>query len=89
MRPSIRYTDDLDGITAASLSGFFVGWPRRPSEERHLALLKGSYRAVLAVEEDAGRVVDSSAQSATAFSVPTSPCSRCSPSTGVRGSAAS
>lgn len=30
------------------LTGFFEGWPSPPSEERHLALLRGSSHVVLA-----------------------------------------
>jgi ribosomal protein S18 acetylase RimI-like enzyme len=39
------------------LAGFFVGWPSPPSPEKHLRLLLQSYRIVLAVDDEAGRVV--------------------------------
>ncbi len=52
----IRYADDLTGIRPDMLLGFFVGWPRHPSPEQHLAVLHGSYRVVLALDDQAGRV---------------------------------
>lgn len=54
---AICYTHSLDGVTPEQLQGFFVGWPNPPSPETHLRLLEGSYRIVLAVEGDTGRVV--------------------------------
>ena len=53
----IRYTDDLTGIGPQELRGFFVGWPKRPSPAQHLAVLHGSYRVVLALDDDSGQVV--------------------------------
>jgi len=44
----IRYAEDLAGIRPDMLRGFFVGWPRHPSPAQHLAVLRGSYRAVFA-----------------------------------------
>jgi ribosomal protein S18 acetylase RimI-like enzyme len=52
----IRYTENLVGIRQDMLRGFFVGWPRRPSSAQHLAVLRGSYRAVVAVDDSADRV---------------------------------
>jgi len=51
----IKYQDDLKGVTAGRLGGFFVGWPNPPKPAAHLKLLKGSDLAVLAV--NGGRVV--------------------------------
>ena len=51
----IKYNDDLKGITARKLGGFFVGWPNPPKPAAHLKLLRGSDLTVLAV--DGGRVV--------------------------------
>ncbi|MET9226276.1 GNAT family N-acetyltransferase [Lentzea sp. NPDC003310] len=45
----ISYRTDLDGLTEADLAGFFVGWPKPPSPAQHLAVLRGSYRVVLAL----------------------------------------
>ena len=47
----------LDGLGPDDLAGFFEGWPTPPSPERHLAHLRGAEVAVLAVDEDDGRVV--------------------------------
>ncbi len=52
----IYYTDDLASVREDMLHGFFVGWPRRPSARQHLAVLRGSYRSVVAIDEAAGRV---------------------------------
>jgi len=53
----IRYTESLDGVTAEMLDGFFTGWrsPRTPKE--HLAILRGSDRVILAIDEEENRVV--------------------------------
>ena len=53
----VRYTSNLDGVEAAHLEGFFVGWPDPPSPEAHLAILRGSSEVVLALEADSPRVV--------------------------------
>lgn len=53
----ITYQTTTDGITAAMLHGFFVGWPNPPSAETHLAILHGSGHIVLAVEDAPRRVV--------------------------------
>jgi hypothetical protein len=39
------------------LHGFFVGWPRRPSLRQQMAVLRESYRSVVAIESEDGRVV--------------------------------
>ena len=56
MDPVISYTDDVTVIREDMLTGFFVGWPRRPSARQHLAVLRGSYRCVMAIDDAAGRV---------------------------------
>lgn len=53
----IRYTDTVDTIEADRLTGFFVGWPTPASPEQHLAVLRGSYRAVVAIDGETDRVV--------------------------------
>ncbi len=53
----IDYSDDLVGLTEDQLDGFFVGWPSPPTQAQHLAVLHGSYRAVVAREAATGRVV--------------------------------
>ena len=44
----ISYSTDVRGLTEADLARFFVGWPTAPSPAQHLAVLRGSYRVVLA-----------------------------------------
>jgi ribosomal protein S18 acetylase RimI-like enzyme len=53
----IEYTTDLTGVEAWHLHGFFEGWPTPPTPERHLEILHGSYRIVLAREQDSPNVV--------------------------------
>ena len=52
----IYYTDVLTSVREDMLQGFFVGWPRRPSAGQHLAVLRGSYRAVVAIDDADDRV---------------------------------
>ncbi|MCL2604492.1 MAG: GNAT family N-acetyltransferase [Defluviitaleaceae bacterium] len=54
---NILYTKDLTGITEDMLMGFFVGWPNPPGPTTHLKLLRGSYRAFVAIDKDCGKVV--------------------------------
>lgn len=59
---AITYTDELSALTPDRLRGFFVGWPTAPSPEQHLDVLRGSYRAVVAVDtaaepDSGGRIV--------------------------------
>lgn len=56
-RPSISYRDDLSTVREEDLDGFFVDWPARPSPAQHLAVLCGSYRAIVAVESGSDRVI--------------------------------
>jgi len=53
----IRFTDTLTGISEAMLEGFFEGWPDPPSPATHLRILRSSAHVVLAVDDQAGRVV--------------------------------
>jgi ribosomal protein S18 acetylase RimI-like enzyme len=48
----VSYSSDVGDVTAEQLGAFFVGWPSPPSPEQHLAVLRGSYRAVVAREDD-------------------------------------
>lgn len=45
----IEYTETLTGLKPEMLEGFFVGWPAAPSPDQHLAVLRGSHRAVVAL----------------------------------------
>lgn len=53
----IEYTTSLDDVAPEHLHGFFEGWPSPPSPERHLDILRGSYRVVVAREPGAPQVV--------------------------------
>jgi len=57
MNDNIVFVDNLEGITADRLGGFFVGWPKPPSPETHLRILQNSYYYILAVDNDGGDVV--------------------------------
>ena len=46
----IEYRNTPDGLTPKHLDGFFVGWPVRPSADKHLAALRGSQRVIIAVD---------------------------------------
>jgi hypothetical protein len=52
----IYYTDTLASVREDMLHGFFAGWPRRPSAGQHLAVLRGSYRSVVAIDDADDRV---------------------------------
>jgi GNAT superfamily N-acetyltransferase len=54
---NIRYTDSLEGITAEMLAGFFEGWRRAPSLDKRLGILRGSSHVLLAIDDEAHRVV--------------------------------
>lgn len=53
----IRYRFDTGGLVPDDLAGFWEGWPSPPSPERHLAALRSSEVAVLAIDDESGRVV--------------------------------
>lgn len=53
----IHYTDDLGGVAADRLQGFFVDWPNPPTPETHLRLLHGSDVIELATDEATGQVI--------------------------------
>ncbi len=57
MSAGVVYTTDVTGLSAAELQGFFVDWPSPPSAERHLEILRGSDRVVLARDGESGPVV--------------------------------
>jgi ribosomal protein S18 acetylase RimI-like enzyme len=52
----IYYTDDLAAVREDMLAGFFADWPRRPSAAQHLAVLRASYRSVVAIDDMEDRV---------------------------------
>jgi ribosomal protein S18 acetylase RimI-like enzyme len=51
----IEYTTEVAEVAPENLGGFFVEWPKPPSPERHLEILRGSSHVVLA--RDRERVV--------------------------------
>lgn len=54
----IKYTTKLEDVSVKMLTGgFFVDWPNPPSADTHLKLLQGSYRNVLAIDEERNQVV--------------------------------
>ncbi len=53
----IRYLNTANGIRPDQLEGFFEGWPSPPTPEMHVAIMSGSYRVVLALDEDSDAVV--------------------------------
>ena len=52
----IYYTDNLASVREDMLHGFFAGWPRQPSARQHLAVLRASYRSVVAIDDAHQRV---------------------------------
>ena len=54
---AIEYTTSLEGLESDHLHGFFEGWPSLPSAEKHLEILRGSYRVVVAREDSSPNVV--------------------------------
>jgi predicted N-acetyltransferase YhbS len=53
----IEYTTEVAEVTTEQLEGFFVGWPKPPTPETHLRLLRGSDHVVLAIDDETGSVV--------------------------------
>ena len=53
----IRYTDSIENITPAMLSGFFDGWSNPPSRQTHLKILANSEFVVLAIDDSNGKVI--------------------------------
>jgi ribosomal protein S18 acetylase RimI-like enzyme len=46
----IKYTDILEGISSEQLTGFFEGWQCHPGVDRHLEILRASYRVWLTMD---------------------------------------
>ena len=47
---NIKYRENVTGLSADQLEGFFRGWPGHPDAERHLEILRGSHRVCLAMD---------------------------------------
>lgn len=54
---SVVYRNDVEGLSAAHLTGFFVGWPKPPSSEELLKLLQGSHYRWIAEDIENGQVI--------------------------------
>lgn len=52
----IRYEMSVEKISPGMLSGFFVNWPNPPSNETFLMILTGSYKAILAIDDERKKV---------------------------------
>ena len=57
MAADVVYTTDVTGLSPSDLRGFFVDWPSPPSAERHLEILRGSDRVILARDGESGPVI--------------------------------
>jgi len=55
--PGIAITDSVDRVRVDQLTGFFVGWPRRPSAEMHRSILRRSDRVLIASDTHTESVV--------------------------------
>jgi ribosomal protein S18 acetylase RimI-like enzyme len=53
----ISYSETIEGVSSADLSGFFVGWPNPPTPTTHLRILVDSAKIVLARDDATGNVV--------------------------------
>lgn len=49
---AVIYTNNLESVRENQLAGFFVGWPQHPDPAAHLAILRGSYTAWLAIDHE-------------------------------------
>ena len=52
----IKYQSSTKGITAKQLEGFFAEWPKRPSPQTHLKLLKKSAYVLIAMDTEKNKV---------------------------------
>jgi len=53
----IKYQNNLDGITPEKMTGFFVGWPKPPTNNQLFKILENSYAFVLAIDSEKNKVV--------------------------------
>lgn len=53
----IEYRESTKGISVEMLCGFFEGWPKPPSPQTHLKILKQSAFVILAIDNDSNKVV--------------------------------
>jgi hypothetical protein len=53
----IIYSDNIENINPDMLKGFFEGWKKFPSPERHFEILKNSDYKFIAIEDGSKKVV--------------------------------
>lgn len=53
----IVYQDNLDSINPEMLNDFFERWKTFPSKEKHFKLLQNSEFKILAIDDDANKVI--------------------------------
>ncbi|WP_442593943.1 GNAT family N-acetyltransferase [Neobacillus sp. D3-1R] len=53
----MRYTKNMDEVSEGMIEGFFVGWPKSPSPQKQLELMKNSYRCYVAIDEKTDKVI--------------------------------
>ena len=53
----IIYSDKIDDVVKDKLTGFFVGWKKPLSSEKHYMLLKGSTYFIVAIDTKDNRTV--------------------------------
>jgi ribosomal protein S18 acetylase RimI-like enzyme len=52
----IKYSDNLNSISPAMLTGFFTGWYKKPSPEILFKILKNSEYKIIAIDDEKGNV---------------------------------
>jgi ribosomal protein S18 acetylase RimI-like enzyme len=52
-----QFINSADNVNIDQLVGFFVGWPKPPTPETHLRILRNSRHIVLAIDNSTDKVV--------------------------------
>ena len=47
----INYVNKIEDLNSEQFKGFFIGWPNPPSSDKHLEILRNSYKCFLAMDE--------------------------------------
>lgn len=53
----IEYKDNIEGVTSDRLNGFFVGWPKPPTPDTLLKILRSSSQIVLAIDDETNMLI--------------------------------
>jgi ribosomal protein S18 acetylase RimI-like enzyme len=54
----IKYQENIDKLSVDNIEdGFFEGWPNPPSKQKHMQILKNSYKIIVAVDEDKKKII--------------------------------